>query len=178
MFTYLRRHLRNNRGDANVSRMTMIAIVFVVGAILLVMTTSAFRSPINRWFSTVTKDWFADSNGMYEADNQWLFMSKNKNGTYENAVYILILGPDAWIMLDSPEGLRNGTEHEGYQGIYGPSTVSHFGGLAVGWWNKDEDVYISPDGSYIEISGEKFQAYLPDDPNLPSNIPKSFLPNN
>lgn len=30
MFTWLRRHLRDNNGDANVSRMTMIAIVFVV----------------------------------------------------------------------------------------------------------------------------------------------------
>ena len=177
MLTRIKNHFKNHSGDANVSRMTLIAIVFVVGAILLVLTTSAFRQPINNWFDKVTASWFKDSNGMFEADNRWLFMSKNENGTYENAVYIAILGPDTWIMLDMPEGLRNGTEHEGYQGTYGPSTVSHLGSLTVGWWNKNEDVYISPDGSYIEISGEKFQAYLPDDPNLPSNIPKSFLPN-
>lgn len=135
MLKTMKNHMSSHRGDANVSKMTLIAIVFVVGAILLVLTTSAFRSPINHWFETVTKDWFADENGMFEADNRWLFMSKNENGTYENAVYILILGPDTWIMLDSPEGLRNGTEHEGYQGQHGPSTVSHLGSLAVGWWS-------------------------------------------
>ena len=177
MLKQIKAHAKNNSGDANVSRMTLIAIVFVVGAILLVLTTSAFRQPINNWFDKVTASWFKDSNGMFEADNRWLFMSKNENGTYENAVYIAILGPDTWIMLDMPEGLRNGTEHEGYQGKYGPSTVTHFGSLAIGWCNKDSAVSISPDGSYIEIDGEIFQAYLPDDPNLPSNIPKSLLPN-
>ena len=65
MLKYIRKHLQSNRGDANVSKMTIIAIVFVVGAILLIMTTSAFRNPINRWFGKVTAGWFADENGEF-----------------------------------------------------------------------------------------------------------------
>lgn len=65
MVTSTKQHLSNNKGDANVSKMTLIAIVFVVGAILLVLTTSAFRNPINRWFEKVTTGWFANENGMF-----------------------------------------------------------------------------------------------------------------
>ena len=72
--------MRNNKGDANVSKMTMIAIVFVVGAILLVLVTSAFRSPINNWFNKVTNGWFADENGIaytyaedINGDMVWLY---------------------------------------------------------------------------------------------------------
>lgn len=84
----LQQHLRNNKGDANVSKMTIIAIAFVVGAILLVLTTSAFRNPINRWFDKVQASWFADENGMYEADNKFLFAERLENGTIKGATYI------------------------------------------------------------------------------------------
>lgn len=80
--------MRNNSGDANVSKMTLIAIVFVVGAILLVLTTSAFRGPIHNWFSKVTTGWFADENGMFEADNAFLGCERNENGTYKGVKYV------------------------------------------------------------------------------------------
>lgn len=77
-------HIRNNRGDTNVSRMTMIAVVFVVGAILLVLTTSAFRNPINRWFGKVTNDWFSHDNGMFTQST----LSKLENlGVKKGTVY-------------------------------------------------------------------------------------------
>ena len=82
------KHLHNNKGDANVSKMTLIALVFVVGAILLVLVTSAFRNPINRWFDKVQASWFADENGIYEADNPFVGYQRNKNGTYQGLQYI------------------------------------------------------------------------------------------
>ena len=172
MLKKLREHLTGNRGDANVSKMTLIAIIFVVGAILLVMITSAFRGPINRWLDKVTDGWFADSNGMFEADNQWLLEEKNDNGTYKNAAYVWVLGPDAWILLDMPQGLRNGTEHDGWQGEHGASSITHLmpGSYAYGSYFQDAEVLIATDGSYIEVDGQRFQAYLPGDPNLPTSI--------
>jgi hypothetical protein len=52
------RHLKNNDGDANVSKALHIAIVFVVGAILLIMMTSSFQGPIHGWLSGTVADWF------------------------------------------------------------------------------------------------------------------------
>ncbi len=52
------KHLKNNNGDANVSKALHIAIVFVVGAILLIMMTSSFQGPIHDWFGTRMDDWF------------------------------------------------------------------------------------------------------------------------
>ena len=101
-------HLKNNRGDANVSKMTLVAIIFVVGAILLVMTTSAFRGPINRWFEKVTTGWFADSNGMFEADNAFLGVERNANGTYKNVQYIQYYEDGSWAELISASSLANG----------------------------------------------------------------------
>jgi hypothetical protein len=75
-------HMRNNAGDTNVSKMIMVAIVFVVGAILLVMVTSAFRGPIDRWFETVVMDWFDNdgNNGGYSYDNGLEFVGDVLDG--------------------------------------------------------------------------------------------------
>ena len=44
-------------------------IVFVVGAILLVLVTSAFQNPIKTWFETTVKAWFnKDTTGKYPTD--------------------------------------------------------------------------------------------------------------
>ena len=102
------KHLKSNKGDANVSKMTLVAIIFVVGAILLVMTTSAFRGPINRWFEKVTTGWFADSNGMFEADNQFLGYEKNANGTYKDVKYVRYGTDGSWCELVSVTKLTNG----------------------------------------------------------------------
>ena len=67
MFKTLRAHLADNRGDENISKMIWVAIAFVVGAILLVMVTSAFQGPIHDWYTGVIKSWFDPSaeNGAY-----------------------------------------------------------------------------------------------------------------
>ena len=72
MFKTLRAHLADNRGDENISKMIWVAIVFVVGAILLIMVSSAFQGPIKTWYETVIKDWFKQSTGAYgsAADNR------------------------------------------------------------------------------------------------------------
>ena len=71
MFKTIQAHLADNRGDENISKMIWVAIVFVVGAILLIMVTSAFRGPIKRWYEKVVTDWFATNgnNGGYSYDN-------------------------------------------------------------------------------------------------------------
>ena len=71
MFKTIQAHLADNRGDENISKMIWVAIVFVVGAILLIMVTSAFRGPIKRWYEKVVTDWFdtAGNNGGYSYDN-------------------------------------------------------------------------------------------------------------
>ena len=73
MFQEIKAYLRSNSGDTNVSKMIVIAIVFVVGAILLVMLTSATRGPIQHWYETVVVDWFdqGGKNGGYSYDNGW-----------------------------------------------------------------------------------------------------------
>lgn len=65
MFKTLRAHLADNRGDENISKMIWVAIAFVVGAILLIMVTSAFQGPIHDWYENTIKSWFTDENGAY-----------------------------------------------------------------------------------------------------------------
>lgn len=77
-------HLHDNKGETNVSKMVLVAIVFVVGVVLLVMTTSAFKGPIANWWQARAEDWFADSTGKfaYENDAFWMY-ERNDNGTYK-----------------------------------------------------------------------------------------------
>lgn len=63
MFKTLRAHLTDNRGDENISKMIWIAIVFVVGAILLLLITTAFKGPISNWYNNTINGWFKDGNG-------------------------------------------------------------------------------------------------------------------
>ena len=88
------KHMRNNRGDANVSKMTLIALVFVVGAICLILVTSAFRSPINNWFRQVTAGWFADNNGKFVSnpyEYQVYYGDINMDGVLDSADADLIV---------------------------------------------------------------------------------------
>ena len=71
MFKTLRAHLADNRGDENISKMIWVAIVFVVGAILLIILTSAFEGPIRSWFESVVADWFNTATGDYEFDDNY-----------------------------------------------------------------------------------------------------------
>lgn len=65
MFNEIKAHLRSNSGDTNISKMIMVAIVFVVGAILLVLLTSAFQGPIKGWYDHVIDEWFNHENGQF-----------------------------------------------------------------------------------------------------------------
>lgn len=65
MFNQIKEHLSSNSGDTNISKMIMVAIVFVVGAIILVLTTSAFQGPIKGWYDHVVDEWFNHKNGQF-----------------------------------------------------------------------------------------------------------------
>lgn len=159
MFKKISKHLRSNKGDANVSKMTMIAIVFVVGAILLVMTTSAFRGPINRWFDKVQASWFADENGMFEADNKFLGYKKNTNGTYKNVEYRCYHADGSFSRLWAPENIQNGEFNDWEIGFDDcrPDGVCIGGGEYVG-----SDAYISEDGTTIKVDCDTYVAYIPE----------------
>ena len=124
MLQKLRKHIANHQGDANVSRMTMIAIVFVVGAILLVMTTSAFRNPINRWFKTVSNDWFDGANGEYNLSSQLYMYDRNENGTYQGVQYVHYFENGQYEILKHVENATNGT-------------MADWGTLMIDWYNAD-----------------------------------------
>lgn len=109
MITSTKQHLSNNKGDANVSKMTLIAIVFVVGAILLVLTTSAFRNPINRWFEKVTTGWFANENGAFSSNTYKLLQcERNANGTYQDVKYICMQEDGTYYVLEDVDTLSHG----------------------------------------------------------------------
>ena len=152
------KHLKNNRGDANVSKMTLVAIIFVVGAILLVMTTSAFRGPINRWFEKVTTGWFTDSNGMFEADNAFLGVERNANGTYKGVRSVYYRPDGSYSVLGGVERATNGSfgfntfTHESYDAN---GHVQYFAGMPGG------TCAISQDGTSITIFGMEYVAQPP-----------------
>ena len=157
MFEKLKVHLRDNTGDANVSKMTWVAIVFIVGAILLVLVTSAFRNPIHRWFDKVSNDWFASENGMFEADNPFMFAERADNGTIKGAKYRLYYGNGFYEELEVPESLKNG--FHGYLVVqYKPDGTNAMPGFGpdAGQGN----ISISEDGSYITIDGYRYEAVL------------------
>ena len=59
--------ITNNTGDENITKMVWVAIVFIVGAILLVMVSTAFNGPIHDWYQKVIRGWFDKdgSNGVF-----------------------------------------------------------------------------------------------------------------
>ena len=153
-------HIRNNKGDSHVSKMTIVAVVFVVGAILLVLTTSAFRQPINNWFSKVTAGWFANSNGMYEADNPMVGYQRNANGTYQGLYYYYYDATKQQYYVLTPteaaKGENNGAIIIRYYSADG--TYLYTGGITspVG-----APIYASEDGLSLSNFGKTYQAYLP-----------------
>ena len=153
MLQAIRKHMRSNAGDAHVSKMTIIAIVFVVGAILLVLTTSAFRSPVNNWFSKVTAGWFADDNGMYEADNPLIAYPKNANGTYQNAQYISRNGGGYWV-LECASELVMGGNVKGYYFVRYNNQGERLGTSTF----MTGTASLSPDGMVLTVANYTFEA--------------------
>ena len=150
------KHIKDNKGDANVSKITMVAIVFVVGAILLVLTTSAFRNPINRWFDKVTTGWFASENGMYEADNPFLGCERNANGTYKGVEYRMYLDDGGYYVIDDPSIYHNGDNGEDWVGMYRYDANGNYLHDRI---NADGWIEISEDGSTI-YSGKERAEYV------------------
>lgn len=60
----LRKLLKDNRGDENVSKLIWVCIVFTVGAILLLLITTAFQGQISNWYKAVIDSWFNEGTGM------------------------------------------------------------------------------------------------------------------
>lgn len=171
MFTWLKRHLRDNRGDANVSRMTMIAIVFVVGAILLVMTTSAFRNPINRWFNKVQASWFGGDNGYYALNDPYILYEKNANGSIKGLNYRLTYSDGSYVEISAKDmaNFPNGTVSYSTGGYYGGENeeILKAGWATCGTCFDMSDMTLSADGKTFAwdapfIGYCEFTAYIPE----------------
>ena len=102
MFSKIKSHLQSNSGDTNVSKMIMVAIVFVVGAILLMIITSAFNGPITTWFNNVITEWFADTNGEYVLNDPFVFYERNSNGTYKDLQYKCVHPDGTYSIITTP----------------------------------------------------------------------------
>ena len=59
----IRKHLMDNSGDENITKMIWISVAFIVGAIILAILTNAFRGPIANWFNNKVDTWFNNGNG-------------------------------------------------------------------------------------------------------------------
>jgi hypothetical protein len=66
IFSRMRNHLLDNRGDESTARLTWIAIVFVVAAIILIIMTSSFEGPVLQYTENVNNDWFNANTGDYQ----------------------------------------------------------------------------------------------------------------
>ena len=160
MLQKLRKHITNHQGDANVSKITLVAIVFVVGALLLVMITSAFRNPVNRWFDKVQASWFADRNGMFEADNPMVGYQRNANGTYQGLYYYYYDATTQQYYVLTPteaaKGENNGSIAIKYYSADG--TYLYTGGKTS---PAGAPIYVSEDGLSLSNFGKTYQVYLP-----------------
>lgn len=153
--------MHDNSGDANISKMTLIAIVFVVGAILLLLITSAFNGPITTWFNEVITSWFDSANGDYVLQDPLLFYEKNANGTYQGLRYIRQNADGTYEVLQATESMENG-KIESY-------SVSHY--FADGTLKEDKtyiypyhakaSLQISEDGQAITINGHPYVVEVP-----------------
>ena len=171
MLKWLKRHLRDNKGDANVSKTTVIAIVFVVGAILLVLTTSAFRNPINRWFDKVQSGWFGGDNGYYALNDPYILYERNENGSIKGLNYRLTYPDGSYVELwykdiaNFPNGYISYSTGGYYGGRDEDILKDHWATFGVIY--DTSEMSISADGKtfifhdspwgYIE-----FQAYIPE----------------
>lgn len=171
MLKWLKRHLRDNKGDANVSKTTVIAIVFVVGAILLVLTTSAFRNPINRWFDKVQSGWFGGDNGYYALNDPYIMYGKNTNGTIKDLAYRFTYLDGSYVEIPADEIASWHPEKEDmwyYTGGYYGGTDED---VTKNWWGTGGWVYcsweLSADGSTLTMmdgpwEGSAFVAHVPE----------------
>lgn len=157
MINRIKNHLLENSGDENVSKMTWVAIIFVVGAILLLLTTTAFKEPIQNWYKDTVAEWFNGENGQYSY-NKWSMYKRNENGTYEGIQYVLEFpNGDYWVVSSDVNELpENGT----YEGFYTQQYNANGEKIGIEDWFAGQ-VEISNDGRTISYDGWEFHAKLP-----------------
>ena len=156
MFQIIKQHVYDNYGDENTSKMTMVAIVFVVGAILLLLTTTAFQEPIQQWYQNTIAEWFAEDNGQYSFD-PWSMYDKNDNGTYKGLEYILYGPNGSYQVLSSPENIVDGDIFTCSMKQYDAN--GNWDGKI--WDYLQGTVEISSDGRTIVVDGEVYCAQRP-----------------
>lgn len=153
----IKQHLLDNNGDQSTSKMTLVAIIFVVGAILLLLTTTAFKEPIQNWYRDTIAEWFAEDNGQYSFD-PWSMYERNANGTYKGLEYIMELPNGNYVVLVDYDDVAS-------------DAISPI--LETYYYNPDGTMYdlptsifpaqfvISADGKTITVDGDVFRAKLP-----------------
>ena len=156
MFERLKKHLQENNGDENVSKMTLVAIVFVVGAILLLLVTTAFKGPIKEWYDNTVAEWFAEDNGTYSYD-EWAMYEKNDNGTYKGLDYVLYLDDGRYVVICNPGSLSNTSEQTNVAAVvYTPEGKPEYNPIIF-----VDEIKISNDGRTIRVDGQDYHAQLP-----------------
>lgn len=153
----IKQHLQENDGMVATPNMILIAIVFVTGSVVLVMTTSAFNGPINEWYTDTVEEWFTEENGQYSYD-AWAAYERNENGTYKGMQYVLYFpNGSCQIMMYPEEAVHNGNADECYMMSYDAN-----GNWDGSYWNyMSGTVQISNDGKTITIDGDEYHAQLP-----------------
>lgn len=156
MISLIKSHLCDNDGLVATPNMILIAIAFVIGSIVLVTTTAAFKEPIQQWYETTVVEWFAGENGQYSYD-EWAAYEKNENGTYKGLDYVLYLSNGKYVVLRSPETLYNTTDFtEVFATEYNADgSIETFPCYFV------EEIKISNDGRTIRVDGQNYHAQLP-----------------
>ena len=69
MVQTVKAHLCDNHGDENISKLIWVAIVFVVGAIMLVLFQTAFKGTISNWFNNIINNWFNGTDNRFSIDS-------------------------------------------------------------------------------------------------------------
>lgn len=157
MINAIKQHLLDNNGDENTSKMIWIAIVFVVGAILLLLITTAFKEPIQEWYDNVVAEWFTEDNGQYSYD-EWTKYERNENGTYKDLKYVFYKDDGSYFVLES-NYVKEFDDSKNFNTCfirdYDANGKSGFGVHARGATS------ISPDGKSIVFDGDVYYAQLP-----------------
>ena len=133
------KHLHNNKGDENVSKLIWIVIAFVIGALLLSTMSVAFRTDgtgaISGWLNSSLENWFG------EADGRDGFVSGGTGGSGPSADpegnekteldgIILVHDASKGILTTDPSitstnGIQgNGGKESNYTQMFSASTIS------------------------------------------------------
>ena len=159
MINLLKQHLKENSGDENISKMTWVAIVFVIGAILLLLTATAFKGPIQEWYNGVVSEWFAQENGEYSFDNYSMY-EKNENGTYKGLHYVSY-NEDGSIYVINANNVSEFNEDS----IENHCIITHYNSngnlIEFPVHAFHVIVSISPDGKSMMVDGNEYIAQLP-----------------